>query len=163
PNVSQVLVIQGAKGLIRVTYVTPTNLPTHLPPDPALPEISRGLTGLFSAPVGQALDQVDLPVLGQSIGSVADGAVQIQPNNDPDANGTDPDQAAGVAPGLIERIFEEGAGAFDPDDIGGPTIPDLSTFQQDLLNLSDPGDPGAVSYTVDPVTGFVRFDVTINK
>ena len=162
---TRTIVINGPNGFLTVVYTNGAGPPQNLPPDPPINWIGQGLRNLLSSPLGLALDAQDVPLLGTTLGDVIDGVETSSAVTDPDAGG-DPD-AGSVAgggssgPGLFEMLFEEGTGAFDLNAIGGPTIPDLATLDQDLLGLSDPAYPGSVQVTQP--NGGVQFDVTINK
>jgi hypothetical protein len=64
--------------------------------------------------------------------------------------------------GFLGLLFGTVSGAFDMGQIGY-SINTLNSLQKYLAGLSDPGQPNRVTYTQDPVTGDVRFDVTITK
>ncbi len=158
------IVISGPNGPLTVIYTNgagmPASLPTYSNPVRA---VGQFFSKLVSSPLGDTLNQQELPLLG-ALGDAVDGVASTAANTDLVSGGGDPDAGGSDSgPGLFERILEEGTGAFDVTQIGGPTIPDFPTLQQDLLDLSDPSDPGSVTYTVDPTTGYVIFNVTINK
>ena len=161
---SRKIVIHGPNGFLTVNSTNGAGPPMNLPPDPPIDWIGQGLADLPRLPSVSGAQSAEHPGPGTTLGDVLDGVATITAVTDPDAGSRHGHGAERGEwwPWAVRAALRGGPGAFDLSAIGSSTIPDFATLQQDLLGLSDPSDPGSVTYG-GPATGDVQFDATINK
>jgi hypothetical protein len=156
------VVVTGADHELTVTYqnVAAVQKPGLGQPAPAA-AVGGGLRGLtgFIKRAQAKLNASSLPLL-RDIGSALGGDQQAQAfADDPDSGGNAAAADAGSdGAGLLDRLFEEGTGAFSLADIG-TTVTDPEAIRQLLDGLD--GTPGNVTLTQTATD--TRYDIRVHK